>query len=231
MKLIILAAGYGTRMYPLTINKTKALLLIKNKLVLDYIIERIDSNLFNEIIIVTNQKFYEDFLDWKKSYAKNITIISDGSTSPENALGWPRDLELGLENINEDFLVISSDNVFGFSLSEMVKQFNNTPLIAITKVESLEKAKKHGIVELRSNQIVSFEEKPIKPKSITKSILCYLFPSEFKGLIKEYVKEKSKQHLIEWLLERTKINSFYFNEYCHDIGDLQKYQELCEKGF
>jgi glucose-1-phosphate thymidylyltransferase len=233
MKAIILAAGYGTRMYPLTLNKAKALLPLDEGVVLDAIVDKISPKLFSEIIIVTNEKFYKDFEEWKNKKKLNISLLNDKSTSPENALGWVKDLSLALENLDDDFLVISSDNVFGFNLKKMLGDFKNfgyKPLIATTRVESLEKAKKHGMVMLDGVKVISFEEKPQEPKSMTKSILCYMFPKNSIELIKNFASSQKKQHLIDFLVLNTEVNAFNFDEYCYDIGDIKGYEALSAVG-
>ncbi|OQA31904.1 MAG: Bifunctional protein GlmU [archaeon ADurb.Bin336] len=215
MKAIILAAGFGTRMYPLTKNCAKALLPLKEKKVIDFILNKLD--FFGEIIIVTNNKFYKDFLDWKKD--DRIKIINNSVNNVEESKGWLEDLKLALNN--EDFLVLSSDNVFDFDLKKMKKNFKEEPIIAVTKT-SKENAKKHGIVELENNEVISFEEKPLEPKSLTKAILCYMIPKKFIPIIKNY---KGDEHLIEILMKNSKVKAFYFEEYCHDIGCLESYKQ------
>ena len=214
MRAVILAAGFGTRLYPLTKNCAKALLPLKERRVIDFIVDKI--GFVEEIIIVSNNKFYEDFLSWKKG---NIRIINNNINSVEESKGWLEDLKLGL--VEDDLIVLSSDNVFGFDLKKMIKNSKEEPVIAVTKTTK-ENAKKHGIVELKNNEIVSFEEKPLEPKALTKAILCYYIPKKFVPLIKNY---KGKEHLIELLLKNTKVKAFYFEEYCHDIGCLEDYKK------
>ena len=63
MKVLILAAGYATRLYPLTENTPKALLPIKGITILDHLLNKIKKiDEINEIIIITNNKFYPAFL-------------------------------------------------------------------------------------------------------------------------------------------------------------------------
>jgi glucose-1-phosphate thymidylyltransferase len=220
MIAIILAAGFGTRMYPLTKNCAKALLPLNGKKVIDHIVKRLVG--FEEIVIVTNNKFYNDFEEWKND--KRIRIINNNVDNVEDAKGWVNDLTIGLKNIEKDFLVLSSDNVFCYDLNKMMKQFNKKPLIAVTKT-TIEKASKHGIVVLKDNKVISFEEKPLKPKSLTKSILCYMIPKEFIKTIRDFNKTNSKKHLIEFLLEKTSVEAFYFDEVCHDIGCMESYKK------
>ncbi|MFA6268558.1 MAG: nucleotidyltransferase family protein [archaeon] len=233
MKAIILAAGYGTRMYPLTINCAKALLPIGKRKALDFIAEKISSNFFDEIIIVSNNKFCADFEKWKKETKSKIkiTILNNGTNSSEEAKGVTKDLALGLENVSDDFLVISSDNIFGFDLNKMAAEFiklNKKPLIAVTDIKDKEKAKRHGIVELDGNKIKSFEEKPIQPKSTIKSILCYILPQSTKQIVQELLTSGKNEHLLERIFSKESVFAFPFEEYCHDIGNIEDYNKICK---
>jgi glucose-1-phosphate thymidylyltransferase len=71
MKCIILAAGYATRLYPLTKNKPKPLLDVAGKPILEHILEKVSKVTdINEVFIVTNDRFYPCFIEWKKGYSK-----------------------------------------------------------------------------------------------------------------------------------------------------------------
>jgi glucose-1-phosphate thymidylyltransferase len=234
MKAILLAAGYGTRMYPLTINCAKALLPLGKKKVLDLILEKIPAKYFDEIIIVSNNKFFSDFNSWaKKTKIKiKISVINDGTNSPNEALGCPKDLALALKKIvelndaGEDFLVLSGDNIFGFDLSKMVLQFKNNPcfpLIAVTDTKDYEKVKKHGVVTLKRNEVISFEEKPQKPKSTIKSIFCYLFPASMSKELIDFADSSQNQNLMEGVCSKKKVFAFTFEEPCLDIGSKEDY--------
>ena len=121
MKAIILTAGYATRLYPLTLNKPKALLQVGKQTVLDYIIDEVETiEAINEILIVSNHKFEKHFINWKekRNSRKSIKVIDDGTTSDESKLGAIADIRLVIkkENIDEDILVIAGDNLFTFKL-------------------------------------------------------------------------------------------------------------------
>ncbi|MEK6820271.1 MAG: nucleotidyltransferase family protein, partial [Nanoarchaeota archaeon] len=185
MKAIILAAGYGTRLYPLTIDKPKALLEIKGKLLLNHILEKIPPSI-EEIFIVTNDKFYIQFAWWlqqqNKEMKRRVDIINDGTISNETRLGGIGDLNLVIQekNISDDILVISSDNFFTFSLEDFINFFNKVKktTIGIFEISDKEKLKKYGIIEVNESKVVGFEEKPSEPKSNLASIGIYLFSKE-----------------------------------------------------
>ena len=229
MKVIILAAGYGTRMYPLTKNCPKALLNINGITVLDELIKKIEKISPKEVIIVTNNKFFDIFDKWKskKISSLNIKILNNGTNNEKEALGWTKDLVFSLKDwdCNSDFLVLASDNLFDFSLKEMISNFKNCPIIVVGNAKNKDVAKKYGIVEIENGKVISFEEKPKKPRSLKKSILCYYFPARFSGIIKHFEETNSKKHLIEWILDnKFEIHSHLFLEKCIDIGDMEQYK-------
>ena len=128
MQCVLLAAGYATRLYPLTENMPKALLRLGKKTILDMVVEKIDEvEDIENIYIVTNEKFSDHFLNWSKSYkgSKQIKIINDRTTSNDNRLGAIGDLKyvIGLENISDEILVMASDNIFDFSLNDFVDMY------------------------------------------------------------------------------------------------------------
>ena len=129
MKLIILAAGYATRLWPLTKDKPKPLLEIKGKPIVEYILDKIQKiDLIDEIFVVTNDKFFEHFLEWNKNYVSTtkITVINDGTKSNEDRLGALGDIKFVVDkfNIEEDIMVILGDNLFEFSYEGIMSVYN-----------------------------------------------------------------------------------------------------------
>ena len=127
-KAIILAAGYATRLYPLTKNTPKPLLEVKGKPILEHILGKVENlDIIDEIFVVTNNKFFLNFLSWKESYEGpiKITIVNDMTKSNEDRLGSLGDIKYVIENlgIKDDILVVAGDNLFGFSLIPMVELF------------------------------------------------------------------------------------------------------------
>jgi len=243
MKTIILAAGFGTRLYPLTKDTPKSLLTVKEKPVLNYIIEKVnDVKEVDNIYIVVNDKFYEKFSKWlennKSKFNKDIELVNDKTKSNEERLGGVRDLGLVLDEkkIYDDILVLAGDSLFDFSLSEMVDFFNKKKGVvnAAYELDSLEKAKRFGVLELDENDMIkSFEEKPYEPKSNTISLACYIFPREKIDYIKEYTgSEKLKEgpgYLIKDLIENGEGVFGYRVEGRHfDIGTKEDYEKADE---
>ena len=173
MKVVVLAAGYATRLYPLTENFPKPLLQVNGKSILDYLIEDLDRlDDVNEHIIISNAKFAHIFEEWaeKSNYTKPVTVLNDGTMNNETRLGAVKDILFAIEekSIDEDIFVLAGDNLVDFSLGkflEFAKQKDGSSVI-VNYEESIEELRRCGVMVPDENmRIVSMEEKPYEPKS------------------------------------------------------------------
>ena len=226
MKAIILAAGFATRLYPLTLNKPKPLLEIKGKTIIDFTLEKLSEiNDIRETIVVSNNKFYNHFVEWAKR-RKNTRIINDRVNSDEEKLGAVGDLLFALnnENINEDIFIASGDNFFKFSLEKPYEVFRkeNKDLSIFYDVLNLEDVKRLGVALVKNNLLVDFEEKPQNPKSTLCSACMYFFRKETIPLIRDYGKEATKKDnpgdLLNYLYKIIPIYIYIAPESNIDIG-------------
>jgi len=240
MKAIILAAGYATRLYPLTINKPKALLPISGKPILNYIVEKIEKvKEIDEIFIVTNDKFYMNFVYWlaqnEKEFGKKIEILNDGTTSNEARLGGIGDLYFVIKekNIEDDILVLACDNLFEDSLVDLIDFFKKKQAIinAVFELENKEEVRKFGVIEIdKEGKIIEFEEKPQEPKTNLISRAIYIFPKESLKNMGEYMKtEKPKDapgFLIKDFCKKQEVYAFIFKGKWFDIGSKETYEKV-----
>jgi len=229
MKIIILAGGYAKRLWPLTKDKSKALLKINGKCIIDYILEKVMELENPEIIISTNERFADQFREWAKG--KNIKIVVEKSQNEEEKLGAIKGIEYVIKqcNINEDCLIIAGDNIFEFSIKDFVS-FSNSFCIAVHDIKDYEKAKSFGVVEIdENNKITSFVEKPEKPESTLCATACYYVPKRFLGLFTEYLRKSDKKDspgfFIEWLSEKEDIYAFKFDSPWFDIGSYESLEK------
>ena len=235
MKALVLAAGYATRLYPLTLNKPKALLEIKGKTILDHILDKLEPvKEVEEILVVTNNKFSLAFEQWagERKTSKPLKIINDTTMGEEDRLGAVGDLNyvVEMEKIVDDFLVVAGDNLFQFSLQEFVDFFVRKKSSAIACRDVSDKsliAKKYGVVELDSNQcVVGFEEKPENPKTSIAATACYVFKKDDLALLKSYLKEGNSPEnagdFVKYLLEKSGVCGFVFTEKWFDIGSFEE---------
>ncbi|SDI32849.1 nucleotidyltransferase family protein [Proteiniclasticum ruminis] len=238
MKCILLAAGYATRLYPLTENLPKSLLEVDGKTILDHIVNKIEAvHIVNEIVIVTNHKFIDHFENWRETYrgAKKITVLDDGSISNETRLGAINDVLFAVKylNIYDSLMILAGDNLFEFGLDDFVDYYQSvgTDCITAHKLEDIEKLKRTGVAEVDAQfRLVSFEEKPIHPKSSYAVPPFYIYQKETIPLIEEFINEGNNGDapgmVIDWLLKRKVIHVFHFKGSRYDIGTLDSYNEI-----
>lgn len=241
MKAIILAAGYATRLYPLTLNKPKSLLEVGGKTVLDYIMEEIDNvNFIDEIIIITNNKFYENFTTWSREvkYHKPIKVINDGTTCDEDKLGAIGDINLVIDSckIDDDVFIVAGDNLYSFSLQGFFERYNDTKenCVLAKKVENPRELKRMGVVEVdEKNKMIGFEEKPAEPKSNIAVFASYIYSKDTVPLFSEYIKQGNNPdapgYFLPWLYQRKDVHVHIVDGECYDIGTHETYNEVKEK--
>jgi glucose-1-phosphate thymidylyltransferase len=243
MKVLILAAGYGTRMYSLVKDTPKALLEINNKPLLNYIFDRIGGiKGLNEVVLVTNDKFYNAFDQWSKqqrSFRHPITIINDETKTNEDRLGSIGDIDFVLKHttIEEDLLVIGSDNLFDYNIDDYVRfarERSPSVTVGLYDIRDRNEATKFGVVELgEGGKITSFAEKPKIPQSSLIAMCFYYLPQDSLGLIGDYLLELNKPDkagdYISWLCRKHDVYGFQFAGTWYDIGSVEAYKEAQEK--
>lgn len=241
MKALILAAGYATRLYPLTLDKPKPLIEVGGKPMIEHILLRTEEvNDIDEVIIVTNEKFYYKFLEWIKGYksGKKLKILNDKTQTEDDKLGAIGDIDFAVkaEKIDDDLMVIGGDNLFEFSLKDLVDFFKSkkASVVALRDLKQKEKlAGKFGVVETDMyEKIVGFEEKPSKPKTTLASTACYIFTKKDIELLEKCIKEhKQPDNLgdfIRWLSQKEHVYGFIFEEEWFDIGNPDQLKEVDE---
>jgi glucose-1-phosphate thymidylyltransferase len=242
LKAIILAAGYATRLYPLTKDTPKALLPIADKPLIEYTIEKIAAcQGIDRIYLVTNSRFYRNFSSWLKSYRSSvpkIVLIDDRTRENSERLGSIGDLQLAIESqkLDDDLLVICSDKMFEFKLSDFVDFFRmqGEAVNACFDTGDPEAVRgKHGCVLLNAEgRILEFQEKPLKPKSTVQSIAFYIYPRASLHLIGKYLEEAGTTDapgfLLQWLCQRIPVYAWVFSEPCYDVGTPESYRWVDE---
>ncbi len=244
MKALILAAGYATRLYPLTKNFPKALLNVKGKPMIDYIVDEINTISFiDEILIVSNHKYAEHFQKWQASHKSptKITVIDDGSTSENDRLGAIGDINFTidyLKSVNngtwaDDLCVICGDNYFTFKLKDFADYFKRIDAccVVVKRIDDYEELKRFAVVEADENaRITGFEEKPENPKSQIAAFGAYIYKRDAIPLVERYLKEGNKPdapgYFIEWLYRHTDVYAYEVDGECIDIGTVQSYEEI-----
>ncbi|MCX5706495.1 MAG: nucleotidyltransferase family protein, partial [Candidatus Omnitrophica bacterium] len=244
IKALILAAGYATRLYPLTKEFPKPLLKIKDRPIIDYIIAKLNAiTAIDGIFIVTNNKFIGQFQRWKKSvrFNKRIVLVNDLTKSNSDRLGAIGDINFVIEHkqVNDDLLVIGGDNLFSANLKLFLSfGYRHKPgsTIGVYKLGRVKDAAKYGVVKLnRSKQVIEFAEKPRRPKSNLVAMCLYYIPKEHLGLVKDYMKLRQKKvdatgKYIDWLKGKINTYGFIFQGRWYDVGD-HKYLKQAKENF
>ena len=239
MKAVILAAGYATRLYPLTLNKPKCLLTIGDQTILDLLCDKLGTvKDLDEVVVVTNAKFFDQLNGWKakRKTSLPVRVLNDGTTSNENRLGAIGDLNFALRHCgpDSDVLMMASDNLFDQDLAGFANFSNlNRSSICVALYDIKDKnlaAKKFGVLEMNTaSEITGFEEKPERPKSSLIGMGVYYFPKDSLKLVGEYLNradaEDAPGHYVRWLMDRVKILGFLFSGLWYDIGNLEALEE------
>ncbi len=231
MKCIILCAGYATRLYPLTKDTPKHLLKVSNKAILDHVIEKLPMKAIDHIYLITNNRFYPNFVAWKDEldYKLPITVLNDHTMNNDDRLGSMGDVKFVIDQakFDEDFLLISGDNLFNFAIAPMLKPFfEGKNIIALYDVKIKEEARKMGVPTLDSEGIITgLLEKPDDPKDTLCSIGIYFFHREVITLLDHYIQQGNSPdkvgEFISWLCQKIKLYSYRFdgtNDVWFDIG-------------
>lgn len=237
MHAIILAAGYATRLHPLTKDKPKPLLDVAGKPIIEHIIRKLEQiEAVERIYIVTNARFERHFREWLKNFDvnKSVEIVNDGTTSNDDRLGALGDVNYAIKekNLNDDIILIAGDNLFEISLNDVHNYFKKrkSNVIVLHDVKDFDLAKQYGIVEVNNNNLViNFVEKPVSPSSTLASTGIYLFPRKTIELIKKYIAQGNNPdktgNFIEWLHKREKVYSYVTEKKWYDIGNLEQLEK------
>jgi glucose-1-phosphate thymidylyltransferase len=227
VKALVLAAGYATRLRPLTDDRAKPLLPVGGRPIVDWILDRIaEVEDVDEVHLVTNARYAPDFQRWARG---RVRVHDDGTTSNETRLGAVGDIAFVADRERwerEDLLVIAGDNLFDFSLPDYVGFWRGKDgsAIAVYEQPNRELVSQYSVVELdRDDRVVGFEEKPEKPESNLTAIATYIYHRAHLALLRAYLAEGNSPdqpgHFIAWLYSRAPVYGYRFAGEWLDIGD------------
>jgi glucose-1-phosphate thymidylyltransferase len=247
MNALILAAGYATRLYPLTLDKAKPLLTVGGKPIIEWAMDNLTEvpNL-KTVYVVTNDKFASDFQAWSERYQSRqpkfkLKVINDGSKSDEDKLGAIGDINFVVtrENLSRDsLLVIAGDNLFTESLTGFVAHAKETEAtVAVYDVGDVEAIKKYGNIAIDADGIIThFEEKPQKPRGTLAAIALYYYSPEVLSLLTTYLAAGNNPdqpgRFVQWLYTRKPVKTFQIKGKWLDIGSketLEKADQILSK--
>ncbi len=235
MKCLILAAGYATRLYPLTENFPKPLLDIGGKTIVDWLIDDLrTANAIDEFIIISNHKYAHCFEDWAKNKNYKVTIVDDGTSTNETRLGAVRDIEFAINKlaIDDDIMVLAGDNVLDFSLTKFLRFGKEKKASCVLKYweDKTETLSKRGVLEMDGDRVVSMEEKPAHPKSQWCCPPFYFYTKDDSKKISEAIADgcavDAPGSFISWLADKTTVYAMEMPGKRFDVGNLESYLKI-----
>jgi glucose-1-phosphate thymidylyltransferase len=233
VKLVVLAAGYATRLYPLTRDRPKHLLEVGGRPILEHLIDRLAPiRELDGLVVVTNAKFADPFRSWASSYTPPHaglapTVVDDGTSEDADRLGAIGDLQLVLarERIDDDVIVAAGDSVFtddlgGFGAFGRAK---GASAIAVIDLGDPEPIKRYSAIEVDADdRVTSLEEKPEHPRSTLAGIALYYYPRSVLPLVRRYLDEGNNPdqpgRLAQWLHTRVPVYAWRIPGRWYDIG-------------
>ena len=239
MKVVILAAGYATRLYPLTKTVAKPLLPVAGRPMIDHLLDRLlQIHDVDGVHVVTNHKFAASFLRWADAHEATgapIDVHDDGTTSEDDRLGAIGDMRYVVEQARlegEDLLVVAGDNLFDYSLADYVRWWHGkgeASAVALYDVGDVELVRKYSSVELDDERLVGFVEKPEHPQTTLVATATYLFHRAHVPLVQRYLEEGGSPdqpgRFVAWLVPRAPVYGYRFEGEWRDIGDAEQLLE------
>lgn len=236
MKCLILAAGYATRLYPLTENFPKPLLTVGEKTILDWLIEDIDgAGEVDEYVVISNHKFAPHFTEWAATRRQKITVVDDGTSSNETRLGAVKDIQYAIDklNVDDDMLVIAGDNLLDFSLTRFIAYAKGKGTSCILRYYEADekKLKKSGVVTVdERDRVIRMAEKPENPDSPWCCPPFYFYTAKDARLVEKGIQSgcgtDAPGSFIAWLCQQTAVHAMEMPGKRYDIGNLESYEQV-----
>ncbi|HUI37426.1 MAG TPA: nucleotidyltransferase family protein [Gaiellaceae bacterium] len=236
MKALILAAGYATRLYPLTLDRPKALLPVGGKPMLDHLMEQLEQvEGLDEVYVVTNSKFAEAFREWAAARSGlPLRIIDDGTVDDDSKLGAIGDLDLTIREaeLDDDLIVLAGDNLFSESIAPfpVFALRKGGPALGVYDVGDLDTIRRYSVIELDDDdRVTRLEEKPERPRSTLAGIALYFYPRPALRYVREYLEDGNNPdqpgRLVQWLYPRTAVYGWRVPGRWFDVGSKETLAE------
>jgi glucose-1-phosphate thymidylyltransferase len=236
MRAVILAAGYATRLYPLTLDRPKALLRVGGRPILEHLLDRLgELRGLDEIHVVTNSRFAGAFREWARGPGRDVRIVDDGTVDEQTRLGAIGDLDLAIraEAIDDDLLVLAGDNLFSESFAPFAEfgREKGSPALGVYDVGDLDIVRgRYNAIELDGDdRVVFFEEKPERPTSTLTGIALYFYPRASLPLVSRYLEEGNNPdqpgRLVQWLYPQTPVYAWRVPGRWYDVGSKETLAE------
>lgn len=236
MKCLVLAAGYATRLYPLTESFPKPLLTVGEKTILDWLLDDINtSGAVDEYIVISNHKFAQHFEAWAKTKVYKITVVDDGTETNETRLGAVKDIQYAVDKlgIDSDMFVIAGDNVLDFSLTKFIAYCREKQTSCVMRYyePSDKKLLKCGVLTIDENDLITgMTEKSPTPATHWCCPPFYYYTKEDVKRIQAGIDSgcgtDAPGSYIAWLCKQTKVHAMEMPGSRYDIGNLESYDQV-----
>ncbi|MBR2927383.1 MAG: nucleotidyltransferase family protein [Clostridia bacterium] len=236
MKCLILAAGYATRLYPLTENFPKPLLTVGEKTILDWLVDDIDAaGEVDEYVVISNHKFAHHFDAWARTKRQKITVVDDGTDTNETRLGAVKDIQFAIDRLglDDDMLVIAGDNVLNFSLTKFIQYAKRKQTSCIMRYyePNDQKLLKCGVVTVDADdKILGMTEKSPTPATHWCCPPFYYYTKEDAKLVQKGIDEgcgtDAPGSYIAWLCTQVPVHAMEMPGKRYDIGNLESYERV-----
>lgn len=235
MKCLILAAGYATRLYPLTENFPKPLLDVGGKTILDWLVDDLNTaGVIDEFVVISNHKFARIFEEWAAKKKFRVTVVDDGTDTNETRLGAVRDIEFAInrQGLDTDMTVIAGDNVLDFSLTKFLDYCVEKKASCVMRYfePDAKTLSKRGVLELDGDRVISMEEKPEKPKTQWCCPPFYYYTRKDAKRIGEALEDgcgyDAPGSFIAWLCRKSPVYAMEMPGSRYDVGNLESYTKI-----
>ena len=236
MKCLILAAGYATRLYPLTENFPKPLLSVGDKTILDWLVDDIDTaGVVDEYVVISNHKYARHFEKWAQKKQQKITVLDDGTDNNETRLGAVKDIQFAIDklNIDDDMLVIAGDNVLDFSMTKFIEYSREKQSSCIMRYYEPDEKKllKSGVVTVdESDKILNMTEKSSTPATHWCCPPFYYYTKNDAKLVQKGIDSgcgtDAPGSYIAWLCKQSTVYAMEMSGKRYDIGNLESYKKV-----
>ena len=238
MNCLILAAGYATRLYPLTEHFPKPLLKVGEKTILDWLLDDLDaSGLVENTVVISNHRYAPHFARWAEERGGSIRVLDDGTESNETRLGAVKDIQLAVETLGleDETLVMAGDNLLDFSLTDFLRfaREKGTSCVMCYAEPDREKLKKMGVAEIdASGRMTAMAEKPAEPKSNWCIPPFYYFTAEDLPLVQAGITDgcgtDAPGSFLAWLCAHRPVYAWPMPGRRYDVGNLESYRAVQE---
>lgn len=236
MKCLILAAGYATRLYPLTKNFPKPLLKVGDKTILDWLVDDIDTaGEVDEYVVISNHKYAHHFVDWAKTKQQKITVVDDGTNTNETRLGAVKDIQFAIDKLqlDDDMLVIAGDNVLDFSLTEFIAYSKEKYASCIMRYyePNTQRLLKCGVVTIDENdKVLNMTEKSPTPATNWCCPPFYYYSKNDAKLVQKGIDcgcgTDAPGSFVAWLSSQSDVYAMEMPGKRYDIGNLESYEQV-----